>query len=105
MPGSPKNAARERLSAVNASGRRWAQPEPTAEYIGVCERTVLADGRGRSADGASSGPRIVRFDLNEVDAVMTPSDRVKWPPTGQTPRSGPRVWIRKRLPGRFARPV
>ena len=72
MPGSPKNAARERLSAVNASGRRWANLRLTAEYIGVCERTVrlmVEDGR---LTQYSLGPRIVRFDLNEVDAAMTP---------------------------------
>lgn len=71
MPGSPKNAARERLSAVNG-GRRWATYKQVAEYLGVIERTVrlmVADGR---LTAYYLGKRVVRFDLNEVDAAMTP---------------------------------
>jgi len=53
-------------------GRRWASYRQTALYLGVTDRTVremVADGR---LTQYSLGPRIVRFDLNEVDAAMTP---------------------------------
>jgi excisionase family DNA binding protein len=77
VAGSPKNVARERLSAVNG-GRRWASFKQTAEYIGVSERTIrlmVDDGR---LTQYYLGPRIVRFDLNEVDAAMT----TEKPPVG-----------------------
>ena len=67
----PKNVSRDRLSAVNG-GRRWASTKQVAEYLGIIERTVrlmVADGR---LTAYYLGSRIVRFDLNEVDAAMTP---------------------------------
>jgi excisionase family DNA binding protein len=52
------------------SARRWASVKDTAAYIGVTTRTMrqmVADGR---LTQYRLGPRIVRFDLNEVDAAM-----------------------------------
>ena len=52
--------------------RRWASIQHTAEYLGVVDRTVqqmIADGR---LTGYRSGGRLVRLDLNEVDAAMQP---------------------------------
>jgi excisionase family DNA binding protein len=66
----PKNVARDRLSSVNGNGRRWASTKQVAEYLGITERTVrlmVSDGR---LVQYSLGPRIVRFDLNEVDAAF-----------------------------------
>lgn len=53
--------------------RRWASRANTAKHLGVDLRTVdrmTADGRLTSY---RNGSRVVRFDLNEVDAAMQPS--------------------------------
>lgn len=55
---------------VNA--RRWASIQTCAEHLGVTDRTIrqmVADGRLR---GYRSGDRLIRLDLNEVDAAMQP---------------------------------
>jgi len=52
--------------------RRYAKLSEAAEYLGVTDRTVrqmIADGR---LTGYRSGSRIVRVDLNELDAAMRP---------------------------------
>ncbi|MFW0784853.1 excisionase family DNA-binding protein [Gordonia sp. CPCC 206044] len=53
------------------SRRRYATINQTADYLGVTDRTVrqmIADGRLR---GYRNG-RLIRLDLNEVDASMQP---------------------------------
>lgn len=52
--------------------RRYVTPTQAAEYIGVTPRTIrqmLADGRLR---GYQCGARLIRLDLNEIDAAMRP---------------------------------
>ncbi|KUH89808.1 helix-turn-helix domain-containing protein [Mycobacterium sp. IS-1556] len=53
--------------------RRYAKLAEAAEYLQVTERTIrqmITDGR---LTGYRNGPRIVRVDLNEIDAaVMKP---------------------------------
>jgi excisionase family DNA binding protein len=52
--------------------RRWASIQESAEHLGVTTRTIrqmIADGRLR---GYRAGGRLVRLDLNEVDAAMRP---------------------------------
>jgi excisionase family DNA binding protein len=52
--------------------RRYAKIAEAAEYLQVTDRTVramISDGRLR---GYRSGGRLVRVDLNEVDAAMQP---------------------------------
>lgn len=52
--------------------RRYAKIGEAAEYLGVTARTVrqmIADGR---LTGYRSGARIVRVDLDELDAAMQP---------------------------------
>ena len=52
--------------------RRYVKPAEAAEYLGVTTRTIrqmVADGR---LTGYRSGTRLVRLDLNEVDAAMRP---------------------------------
>jgi excisionase family DNA binding protein len=52
--------------------RRWASINESAAYLDVTTRTIrvmIADGRLRAY---RSGRRIVRLDLNEVDAAMQP---------------------------------
>lgn len=52
--------------------RRYAKLRAAAEYLQVTERTVrqmIADGR---LTGYRNGARLVRVDLNELDAAMQP---------------------------------
>lgn len=52
--------------------RRYGSIADAAEYIGVTPRTIrqmIADGR---LTGYRNGPRLIRIDLNEVDAAMEP---------------------------------
>ncbi|MDA2891267.1 excisionase family DNA-binding protein [Mycolicibacterium sp. BiH015] len=55
-----------------AQHRRWASIPEVAGHIGTSQRTVrrmIADGRLRAYQ---CGPRILRLDLNEIDAAMKP---------------------------------
>lgn len=59
-------------SAVIPTTRRWASIQEAAEHLGVTDRTIrqmIADSRLR---GYRSGRRLIRLDLNEVDAAMKP---------------------------------
>lgn len=52
--------------------RRYVKIVDAAEYLQVTDRTIrqmIADGR---LTGYRSGNRLVRVDLNEVDAAMRP---------------------------------
>ena len=52
--------------------RRYGTLSQAAEYLGVTTRTIrqmIADGR---LTGYRSGTRLVRVDLNEIDAAMEP---------------------------------
>ncbi|CAN5523663.1 hypothetical protein BH09ACT7_BH09ACT7_08460 [soil metagenome] len=56
----------------HASRRRYAKLIEAAEYLGVTDRTIrqmIADGR---LTGYRSGKRLVRVDLDEIDAAMKP---------------------------------
>lgn len=54
------------------SRRRYITLSEAADYLSVTDRTVrqmIADGR---LTGYRSGARLVRVDLNELDAAMKP---------------------------------
>lgn len=56
----------------SATRRRYAKLAEAAEYLGVTDRTIrqmIADGR---LIGYRSGKRLVRVDLDEIDAAMQP---------------------------------
>lgn len=54
------------------TNRRWVNEKQAATHMGVHPRTV----RIMKADGRITayylGPRIMRYDLNEIDAAFTP---------------------------------
>jgi excisionase family DNA binding protein len=59
-----------RNASPDLPGCRWATTKETAEYLGVTTRTLalmVADGRLRKY---YLGSRIIRFDLNQVDAAL-----------------------------------
>lgn len=52
--------------------RRWTSLTLGAEHIGVSEKTLrrlVASGR---ITGYRFGPRLIRLDLNELDAMLRP---------------------------------
>lgn len=58
--------------AAEIQRRRYVSQAEAAEYLGVTTRTIramISDGRLK---GYRSGNRLVRVDLNEVDAAMKP---------------------------------
>jgi excisionase family DNA binding protein len=66
------NIVKARIRQPVKGGRRYAKIAEAAEYLGVHEATIrqmMADGR---LVRYSLGDRILRVDLNEIDAVMEP---------------------------------
>lgn len=64
--------SRPQIHTKARTARRLAPLNGAAEYAGVHPRTLrrrIADG---SLTGYRMGPRIIRVDLNEVDALLTP---------------------------------
>lgn len=60
------------MSDTQTRRRRYVTLAEAADYLSVTDRTIrqmIADGR---LTGYRSGPRLVRVDLNEVDAAMKP---------------------------------
>lgn len=60
------------MADILASRRRYVTIAEAAEYLQVSGRTIrqmIADGR---LTGYRSGTRLVRLDLNEIDAAMQP---------------------------------
>ncbi len=59
-------------SRASRRGRRYSTLSEAADYLGVQPRTIrqmIADGR---LTGYRAGTRLVRVDLDEVDAAMKP---------------------------------
>jgi excisionase family DNA binding protein len=59
---------------TTGSEPRWATVEEAAEYLRVGKRTIRemrADGRIRAYN---FGSRLIRFDLNEIDAGLRASN-------------------------------
>jgi excisionase family DNA binding protein len=59
-------------SRATRRARRYGTPREAADYLGVTPRTIrqmIADGR---LTGYRAGARLVRVDLNEIDAAMKP---------------------------------
>lgn len=52
--------------------RRYATYAEAARYLGVSISTVRNMCREGRITAYHNGPRLIRVDLNEVDAVMTP---------------------------------
>lgn len=60
------------MVANATSRRRFVKIAEAADYLQVTDRTVrqmIADGR---LTGYRSGSRLIRIDLNEIDAAMEP---------------------------------
>ena len=68
------------MPASPTQTHRWTSLTLGAEHIGVSEKTLrrlVASGR---ITGYRFGPRLIRLDLNELDAMLRPI-----PTVGATP--------------------
>ncbi len=64
------------------SVRRLESIPHAADYVGVSSKTIrrwIASGR---ISGYRAGPRLIRVDLNEVDAMLRPIPTVGGGPNG-----------------------
>jgi excisionase family DNA binding protein len=59
-------------TVTQSDSRRWASLADGAEYLGVCERTCRRLINSGHITGYRAGPRLIRVDLNELDAMMRP---------------------------------
>jgi len=59
-------------SENDARQRRWASMQQTADYMGVSLRTVREWITQGSIPGYRINARVIRVDLNEVDAAFQP---------------------------------
>ncbi|AFC55002.1 excisionase family DNA-binding protein [Mycobacterium paraintracellulare] len=60
------------MASTTTSRRRYVKIAEAARYLQVTDRTVrqmIADGR---LTAYRAGQRLVRLDLNEIDAAMKP---------------------------------
>jgi len=67
VPTATPNKAVRRLES-----RHLVSIPTAAEYFGVCTKTIrrwIADGR---LTGYRAGPKLIRVDLNELDAMLRP---------------------------------
>lgn len=58
---------------LQASKRRWATRAEVAQYLGVHPNTVKRWATEGRITTYSVGPRLVRYDLAEIDQMLTPS--------------------------------
>ena len=52
--------------------RRWVSLAEGAEHIGVSEKTLRRMISSRQIVGYRAGPRLIRLDLGELDALLAP---------------------------------
>lgn len=52
--------------------RRWGSLALGADYIGVSEKTIRRMISSGLITGYRVGPRLIRVDLNELDALASP---------------------------------
>ena len=55
-----------------AARRRFAKLKDAADYLDVTERTIRQMIADRRLTGYRSGTRLIRVDLNEIEAAMRP---------------------------------
>lgn len=70
-PGSNRRARRH-PEKNDPSPRRWASLKDAGDYLGVTDRTIRAMISSGKIGGYRTNARLVRVDLNEIDAAMTP---------------------------------
>lgn len=72
VPVNHSRTSRGQRQQPEKLARRWASLKEAGDYIGVTDRTIrqmIMDGK---ICGYRSNARLIRVDLNEIDAAMQP---------------------------------
>ena len=64
-------------SQQQAQLRRWAAQDEAADYLGIDPKTLRRMVAKGQVTGYRIGPRLIRFDLEELDALMRPIPATK----------------------------
>lgn len=56
----------------HALPHRWSPLTRAAEYLGVSDKTLRRMIASGVVTGYRAGPRLIRVDLNELDAMLRP---------------------------------
>ncbi len=59
--------------------RRWVTLDAGAEYLGISRKTLRRLVSSGQITGYRAGPRLIRLDISEIDAMLAPI------PTAATP--------------------
>jgi excisionase family DNA binding protein len=60
-----------------AQSRRWAAQAEAADYLDITPKTLRRMVATGQVTGYRMGPRLIRFDLDELDALMRPIPTTK----------------------------
>jgi excisionase family DNA binding protein len=66
-----------KIRSQQAQLRRWAAQAEAAEYLGIDPKTLRRMVAKGQVTGYRMGPRLIRFDLDELDALMRPIPTTK----------------------------
>ena len=72
-PFPPQSEIKELAVTTAVPPRRWATKPQAAQHVGVHPDTIDAWVAGGLIVAYRFGPRILRYDLNELDAMSTPT--------------------------------
>ena len=64
-------------SQQQAQLRRWVAQDEAADYLGIDSTTLRRMVAKGQVTGYRIGPRLIRFDLEELDALMRPIPATK----------------------------
>ena len=70
------NTQRER---INVSERNWATREQAADHLGVHPNTIDKWRNDGLIAAYRIGPRLVRYDINEIDAALVAASTEETP--------------------------
>lgn len=60
------------MTAIVIDSRRWASLAEAADYVHVSQKTLRRMIAAGSITGYRLNARLVRLDLNELDALLSP---------------------------------
>lgn len=66
----PTNRRHKAQATTPERTPRWASPGASAEYAGVCTKTIYRWIQAGELPAYRAGKRLLRVDLNALDALM-----------------------------------
>lgn len=67
----------KKITTIDDAPRRWGGLTLAADYIGVSEKTIRRMIALGEITGYRMGKRLIRVDLDELDALMKPMPNAK----------------------------